>query len=177
MLPLRPEQARKGCLGQSKAVSLAQLYSVSCKHLQKSSRCLWSPDPGMGSRIQPRGNISCQEHEQGASQASSHHHQTSSGRRQTKPPLSSTPFPLTTASGRQHESRNIFAEGKGGFFFFLPCYTDRYGYEGMVKPHCLNRCHYPTPTVSFPDPVLIWELVVQVDFLHILISVGISALP
>lgn len=68
-------------------------------------------------------------------------------------------------------------KGREYSFFFLPPYTDRYGYEGMVKSHCPNRCHYPKLTVSFPDPVVICELVVQVDFLHILISVGISALP
>lgn len=146
LLPLRAEQARKGCLGQSKAVSLAQLYSVSCKHLQKPSRCLWSPDPGMGSRIQPTGNIPCQEHEQEASQASSHYHQTSSGRRQTKPPLSSTPFPLTAASGRQHESRKIFAEGKGGFFFFpaplyRPIWLWRYGKVSLPKQVSLSKTY------------------------------------
>lgn len=46
--------------------------------------------------------------------------QTSSSRKQTNAPLSSTPLPLTSASGRQHESRNIFAEGEGGFFFSCP---------------------------------------------------------
>lgn len=48
--------------------------------------------------------------------------------------------------------------------------------QGMGKSLCSNRCHCSKPTVSFPDHVLICSSVVKVDFLHILLSVGISAL-
>lgn len=102
--------------------------------------------------------------------------QTLPGGRQTKPLISSAPFPFTAALVRQHESWTISAAGEGGLFFLLGC-TGPYGYEVMGKSRFPNRCHCPKPTVSFPDRVLICELVVQVDFLHILISVGISALP
>lgn len=108
--PCRLSRLGRAALGR--AVSLAQHYSVSC-NLQKD---LWSPDPRMGTRIQPKGNISCQEHEQGASKLHPISSHTSSGRRQTKPQLYSIPFPLTAASGRQHESRNILAAEGGGFF-------------------------------------------------------------
>lgn len=72
--------------------------------------------------------------------------QTSSSRKQTNAPLSSTPLPLTSASGRQHESRNIFAEGEGGFFFFpAPLYRLiwlwRYGKVSLPKQVSLSKTY------------------------------------
>lgn len=86
-------------------------------------------------------------------------------------------FPFIVASGRQRESKKISATGEGGLLFFPSWLYGPYGYRVMGKSGCPNRCHRSQPTDSFPDRVLIGELVVKVDFLHILISVGISALP
>lgn len=81
-------------------------------------------------------------------------------------------------SGRQHESKKISTgrEG-GGWFIFLPgCIAHMVIklWENLAAQTGVNRSQ---PTLSFPDRVLIGELVVKVDSLHILISVGISALP
>lgn len=58
----------------------------------------------------------------------------------------------------------------------LPAPTAATQWSRDGKMLCSNRCHCSQPTVSFPDRVLICSSVVNVDFLHILISVGISAL-